>query len=100
MTTSLFEKYEIRRKKYKPGTIWLEKRKVHTVKKLIILSNEEVQPDEVYKLYTDNNPKNNVIFKVLESSVLESSGRNTDLAANRIVSWSKFYMEDDYEPLS
>jgi len=95
MTTSLFEKYEIRRKKYKPGSIWVEKGKFHTVKKLIILSNEEVQPDEVYKLYTDNNPKNNVIFKVLESS-----GRTTDLAANKIVSWSKDYMENNYEPLS
>ncbi len=97
MTTSLFEKYEIRRKKYKPGSIWVEKRKVHTVKKLIILSNEEVQPDEVYKLYTDNNPKNNVTFKVLESSARTDT---EDLATNKIASWSKFYMEENYEPLS
>jgi hypothetical protein len=95
MTASLFEKYEIRRKKYKPGTIWLEKCKVHTVKKLIILSNGEVQPDKVYKLYTDNDLKNNVTFKVLESS-----HRDNDLDVNKIVSWSKDYMENNYEPLS
>lgn len=95
MTTSLFEKYEIRRKKYKPGSIWVEKGKFHTVRKLIILSDEEVKTRRIFRIYIDPMPENNVTFKVLETSI-----RCNDLDVNKIVSWSKDYMENNYEPLS
>ena len=51
MTTSFFQQYEQRRKRYEPGTIWADKG-AHTVRQLQIIDKSKLSPEtRIVELY-------------------------------------------------
>jgi hypothetical protein len=93
MTLSLFQKYELRKNRYKPGTVWIDKESYHTVRILQILALYEYEGvSDVFRLYQG---ESNLFFRVLKSS----GYRGGSLCKDTIVSWSTEYMEQYYEPL-
>jgi hypothetical protein len=99
MTATLFEKYEIHRKMYKPGTIWKDKGK-HIVKELRVLSDIDVTQSQVTDLgfwghsLNPTDQSKSVVFVVTKSQ--DRRGR---LSEGKFVRWSKSYMEDCYDPV-
>ena len=97
MTATLFEKYETRRNAYKPGAKWRDKGG-HLVKEVQVLSAKE-QEELQHKIHFYNDTEFDtvsgpqVVFKILKSSSYSYT-----LSEGKIVSWSKEYMEDGYEP--
>lgn len=92
--TTLFEKYELQRTRYNPGVYWRDTpRGCHTVKELVIVPESQVKGKFVRKLFTSSVPSNNVIF-IVTTSV---SSSDEDLGPGKYVSWSKEYMEKNYE---
>lgn len=90
-TLSLFQKYELRKNRFAPGTIWVETVQYYTVKRLQILAPYEYDGvSDIYRLYPGGR---NVIFRVIDSSDF-SFGR---LAKDAIASWSERYMDQNYE---
>jgi hypothetical protein len=96
MTATLFEKYEIHRKRYKPGTIWKDKGR-HRVKELRVLSKIDVARSQVMDLdiwghpVDPPDPSKNVVFVITKSLDINCVGK--------FIRWSKSYMEDNYEPV-
>lgn len=99
MTATLFEKYEIHRRMYKPGTIWKDKGG-HTVKELRILSSYDVALSQVTDLefwedpFDSTDKSKTVVFVITKSQ--DNRGR---LSVGKFVRWSKSYMEDCYVPV-
>jgi len=92
MTTSFFQQYEQRRKRYNPGAIWVDKYDHHTVRRLQIIDKSKLSPKiRVEKLYQSG--------VSISFEVLETNGESNRLAKGKIVNWSKDYMEDNYEVL-
>lgn len=92
--TTLFEKYELRRTRYNPGVYWRDTPLgYHTIKELVTVSESQVKGKFVRKLFTSSIPSNNVTFMVTVSS----SSSKENLGPGRYVSWSKEYMEKNYE---
>lgn len=92
--TTLFEKYELRRNKYNPGVYWRDTPLgYHTIKELVTVSESQVKGKSVRKLFTSGNPSNNVTFMVTASSHTP----HEELGPGKYVSWSKEYMEKNYE---
>jgi hypothetical protein len=90
MTLTYFQQYEQRRKRYKPGAIWVDKGR-HTVRKLQIIDKSKLSPEikilEIYQWGVT------ITFLVLET--LWSDSR---LSAGTIANWSRAYMEENYCP--
>ena len=96
MALSLFEKYEIQRKAYKPGIIWEAKNKDGlAIYKLEIVHQEfavgnPLYQGAVYPRYEGNN----VYFRVIECAPSRQSR-----VLNNLYSWPTGYMESLYHPL-
>jgi hypothetical protein len=101
MTLSLFQKYELRKVRFNPGSIWRAKAG-YTVQELEILPKDT--PDVV--VYDDADEmdfsgKNLVPFLIIESSSSHPSwGGVSRLNRGRKLSWSERYMEQNYELVS
>lgn len=90
-TLSLFQKYELRKNRFAPGTVWEEKELLHTVRRLQILAPYEYEGvSNIYRLYLG---ERNVFFRVLLSTDFPFER----LAKDVIASWSEEYMEKNYE---
>jgi hypothetical protein len=96
MTTSFFQQYEQRRKRFEPGVIWMAKA-AYTVQKLEILpkdtSNVLVYNDFDEK---DTSGENLVPFLITKSA---SYNKSSILKSGCKLSWSKQYMEEHYKPI-
>jgi hypothetical protein len=91
MTTSFFQQYEQRRKRYKPGAIWVDKGR-HIVKKLQIIDRSKLSPEiKVEELYQTG--------VTISFRVLEARHGDSRLSPGVIGDWSKVYMENNYEVL-
>jgi len=89
MTTSFFQQYEQRRKRYKPGAIWVDKGG-HIVQKLQIIDRSKLSPEiKVEELYQTGD--------TISFEVLETAYESKRLARGTIANWSKDYMEYNYE---
>lgn len=91
-TLSLFQKYELRKAKFKPGTIWRDKGS-HTVKELMIVSSLGLN-ESVYQMLQG---ESNITFRILDSVLGYGGGF---LSIGRLVSWTPEYMEQNYELVS
>jgi hypothetical protein len=90
-TLSLFQKYELRKNRFAPGTVWVQVFRGHIVKRLQILAPYEYEGvSDIYCLYQR---ERNVIFRVIDSSDFSFE----ELSKDTIVSWSEHYMERHYE---
>jgi len=89
MTLSLFQKYELRKAKFKPGSIWRDKGN-HTIKELMIVSNLE-SDEYVYEMYKGTS---NITFRILDS-LMGNAGAVVSIG--KLISWSTEYMERNYE---
>jgi hypothetical protein len=97
MTLSLFQKYELRKTRFTPGTVWRAKAR-YTVKELEILPKDTPNvavyndADEM-----DTSGKNLVPFLITDSDTDDSWGVESRLNRGRKLSWSERYMEQNYE---
>jgi hypothetical protein len=88
---SYFQQYEQRRKRFEPGTIWVDK-SWHTVKKLQIIDRSKLSPKiKVEKLYQTGD--------TISFRILETGHKSNRLLPGVICNWSKVYMEENYEVL-
>ena len=88
-TLSLFQKYELRKAKFKPGSVWRDKGS-HTIKELMIVSSLGLN-EYMYEMYQG---ESNITFRILDSL----HGRNgAVLSIGKLASWSTEYMEKNYE---
>jgi hypothetical protein len=88
---SYFQQYEQRRKRYEPGTIWVDKGR-HTVQKLQIIDRSKLSPEiKVEELYQSG--------VTITFQVLEALWPHSRLSPGTITNWSKDYMEYNYEVL-
>jgi hypothetical protein len=91
MSLTFFQQYEQRRKRYEPGTIWVDKGR-HTVQKLQIIDRSKLSPEiKVEELYQTG--------VTISFRVLEVRYEGSRLSSGVIGDWSKDYMEDNYEVL-
>jgi hypothetical protein len=90
-TLSIFQKYELRKNRFAPGTVWVQVFRGHIVKRLQILAPYEYEGvSDIYCLYSG---QRNIIFRVLDSSHYPGGS----LCRNTIASWDEHYMERHYE---
>ena len=92
MTLSLFQKYELRKARFNPGSIWRDKGG-HTIKELMIVSNLGLN-ESVYDMYQG---ESNITFRVLDSVFGHGGGV---MSIGKLVSWTPKYMEQNYELVS
>ena len=92
MTLSLFQKYELRKAKFKPGSIWRDKWS-HTIKELMIVSSLGLN-ESVYQMIQG---ESQITFRVLDSVFGHGGGI---LSIGKLVSWTPTYMEQNYELVS
>jgi hypothetical protein len=90
MTLSLFQKYELRKTRFAPGSVWRAKGG-HTVRKLQIVDPSEI--DRARRVYRIMQEERNVMFRILKSEV----GDYVPLGRGELASWGEVYMEEHYE---
>ena len=88
-TLSLFQKYELRKNKFKPGAVWVQLYRGHIVKRIQIIN----PPDNNDYIHCVFSGQRNIIFRILESS--DHPGGS--LCKDTIASWGESYMERHYE---
>lgn len=90
MTATLFEKYETRRKRFTPGSIWIDKG-AHSIKELQIVTVLDIpKTKNVYRMFCG---KYNVYFKITKS--VEGSGSR--YSPGEYGCWNEEYMEYNYK---
>lgn len=96
MTLTLFEKYEIRRKKYFPGTRWKTKSGTTTIIELVILPRDTPNI-QVYSAWDeiDDSEERLIKFRIVKSEARLAHY----LTSGNSLSWSEQYMEAYYEPI-
>jgi hypothetical protein len=91
--TTLFEKYELQRKRYSPGMYWRTEN-FNVIKELVIVPIPKVKVRNFMSLYCSPNWSDNVMVMVTIS--IEPPDLN--LGPGNYIYWSKEYMEYNYKP--
>lgn len=90
MSLSLFEKYELRRNKFKPGSVWIDMGH-HIIKELEIVKRVDIPKDkQIFKMFLNND---NIFFKIKRSS------HSGEYSPGEYCCWSIDYMTNNYKPM-
>jgi hypothetical protein len=97
---TLFELYEARKTRFKPGTIWRDERGICVVKALKIVDEDDLSKYSNIDLdensdYGHSGKK--IYFEIIDSS---ASNRGYDiLTTGKVLCWFQSYIERYYVPL-